>query len=160
MLSLDALKRIPLFAGVGADSVEAIWDLGEETRHDAGELIFERGNQASDMMVVESGAAELFFPLSVLGVTKEVVVERVAPGDVLAWSALVGPYARTLSGRCSESCLVRRFARDRLKALFEERPSVGYAIMESLAAVVARRLDHFQNLWIREVQAKIVRSLG
>jgi CRP-like cAMP-binding protein len=109
---------------------------------------------------LESGAAELFFPLSVLGVTKEIVVERVGPGDVLAWSALVGPYSLTLSGRCCEGCLVRRFARERLRALFEKRPSVGYAIMESLAAVVGGRLDQFQNLWIREVQSKIVDSLG
>lgn len=160
MLSVDALNQTALFVGISPEAVAELWSLGSDSNHQAGELLFERGGEARDVLVLESGAAELFFPLPVLGVTKDVIVERVGPGDVLAWSALISPFSLTLSGRCTEACVVRRFVRRDMKNLLEAHPRVGYTLMENLAAVVASRLEHFQNLWIREIQMKIVGSLG
>ncbi len=160
MLSIEAISQTPLFERIDSDAVTQLWSSGMETHHRVGELLFERGDEARELLVLEAGAAELFFPVPVLGVTKDVIVERVGPGDVLAWSALVSPCSLTLSSRCTEDCTVRRFARQALRGLMEGQPALGFVLMDNLAAVVAGRLEHFQSLWIREVQNKIVGMLG
>ena len=160
MLSIEALSQTPLFERIDRDAVAKLWSAGRETHHKVGELLFERGDEARELLVLGAGAAELFFPVPVLGVTKDVIVERVGPGDVLAWSALVSPFSLTLSGRCTEDCTVRRFARQALRDLMKDQPELGFSLMDNLAEVVAGRLEQFQNLWIREVQTKIVGMLG
>ena len=154
MLSLEALGQTSLFAGIAQGCVEGLWALGKVTHHEAGDKLFDRGSEARDLLILESGSVDLFFPVPILGAVKEVVVEHVGPGDVVAWSALVSPYALTLSARCVESGEVRALARSALTEYLKSHPEAGYQLMRNLAGVIGRRLQDFQNLWIREVQAR------
>lgn len=160
MLSIEELTQTPQFSGLDHGAVTELWTLGKDARFGAGETLFDCGSEAGHLLVLQSGAVELFFPVPVLGATKDVIVERVEAGDVLAWSALVGVHALTLSARCVEECTVRRFARDVLRAHLQAHPDVGHVVMRNLAAVIGRRLQNFQDLWIREMQARIVGMLG
>lgn len=160
MLNAEALGQSAFFVGIGSEFVAELWGRGRVAEYEAGARLFDRGDEARDVLVLESGSADLYFPVPVLGVTKEVTVERVGPGDVLAWSALVNPFQLTLSARCVEACVVRAFARDELRAHLRKHPEIGCLLMENLAGVVGRRLQHFQDLWIREVQSRIVGLLG
>ena len=159
MLSIDALKRNALFVGVGQPDVEAIWAFGKVVSYSEGDRLFERGSEANEVMVVESGSIELFFPIPILGAVKEVVVEQAGPGDVAAWSALVSPYTLTLSARGAESGQIRTLARNKLDDYCKSHPQVGYAIMNNLAGIVGHRLQDAQNLWLREMQARITGQL-
>lgn len=159
MLSIDALKQNALFVGVEQPDVKAIWAFGKVISFSEGDRIFDRGSQASEVMVVESGSIELFFPIPILGAVKEVVVEQAGPGDVAAWSALVSPFTLTLSARGAESGQMRSLARDKLGDYCKSHPQVGYAVMSNLARIVGQRLQDAQNLWLREMQARIAGQL-
>lgn len=159
MLTVDALKQIALFVGIERAEVEAIWALGKVIHYNEGDKLFDRGNEASEVLIVESGSVALFFPVPILGAIKDVEVEHAGPGDVLAWSALVSPYTLTLSARCVESGQVRSLARDRLRDYWNDRPQVGLTLMNNLAGIMGRRLQDAQNLWLREVRARIVGRL-
>ena len=155
MLSAEALGQISLFNGVGRDRVRDLWALGKVVRYEAGDRLFDRNSEARDLLILESGSVDLFFPIPILGAVKEVVVEQARPGDVVAWSALVSPHTLTLSARCVESGEVRALARESLVEYLAKSPDVGYQLMRNLAGVIGRRLQDFQNLWIREVRARL-----
>ncbi|MFQ5490515.1 MAG: Crp/Fnr family transcriptional regulator [Phycisphaerae bacterium] len=159
MLSVDALNQLALFVGIQQEDVEAIWALGKVVQHDEGDILFERGGEAHEVLVVESGSVALFFPVPILGAIKEVNVEYAGPGDLLAWSALVSPYTLTLSARCVERGQVRLLPREALVECLKGRPGAGYTLMTNLAAIIGQRLQDAQNLWLREVQARIVARL-
>jgi CRP-like cAMP-binding protein len=160
MLSVEALMQTPEFAGLDRDAVVRLWALGKVTQCRGGVEIFSRGHEARELLIVESGLVDLVFPLQVLGAEKELVVERLGPGDILGWSALINPYVLTLSARSVEACAMRTFGRAMLQAYLKEHPQVGHILMENLAALVGRRLQRFQELMIREVQTRIVGLFG
>jgi CRP-like cAMP-binding protein len=147
--------QMPLFAKIEPEAVDKLWALGRMAAYEAGQNLFDRGSEGHELLVIESGSIDLFFPITILGAAKDIVVEHLGPRDVVAWSALVTPHALTLSGRCVEQCRVRAFPREVLLEYFQKQPDVGYVFMQNLAGVIARRLHDFQNLWIREVRAKI-----
>lgn len=144
-----------MLVGIEQGAGEALWALGQPISYRAGDQLFDRGGQARDLLIIESGSIELFFPVPILGAVKEIVVERLGPHDVVAWSAVVSPHALTLSARCAAPASVRAFPRDRLLEHLREHPLAGYVFMQNLAHVIGRRLHDFQNLWIREVRARI-----
>jgi CRP-like cAMP-binding protein len=156
MLSVESLKEVSLFRGIAQDIVEELWALGRVVHYVEGDKLFDRGHEADDVLIVESGSMALFFPVPILGAVKEVVVEHAGPGDVMAWSALVSPHALTLSARCVESGAVRALARNTLSDYLKDRPQVGYQLMRNLAGVIGRRLQDLQNMWIREIEARFV----
>ena len=47
------------------------------------------------------------------------------------------------------------FDRRDLVALLESRPRMGHSVMKSLSFIIARRLRHTQELWLREVQLSL-----
>lgn len=159
MLTVDALNQISLFVGIDQRTAEDVWALGKVIHHEQGDQLFERGSEANELLIIESGSVALFFPVPILGAIKEVVVEHAGPGDLLAWSALVNPYTLTLSARCVESGAVRAFGREVLCDHLDRHSEVGQVLMRNLARVVGRRLQDFQNLWLLEVQAKIIGRL-
>lgn len=159
MLTVDALSQISLFVGIDQETVQDVWALGRVTHHEQGDRLFERGSEANEVLIVESGLVALFFPVPILGAIKEVVVEHAGPGDLLAWSALVSPYTLTLSARCVESGDVRALGREALGDHLDRHAEVGHVLMKNLARIVGRRLQDFQNLWLLEVQAKIIGRL-
>jgi|CXWL01.1.fsa_nt_gi CRP-like cAMP-binding protein len=148
--------QTPLFARIDAEAIEKLWALGRSISYEAGQGLFDRGSEGRDFLVIESGSIDLFFPITILGAAKDVVVEHLGPRDAVAWSALVAPYTLTLSGRCTEPCRVRVFPREILLKYLQEHPDVGYVFAQNLAGVIARRLHDFQNLWISEVRSKMI----
>ncbi|HEY6098447.1 MAG TPA: hypothetical protein VIW03_03395, partial [Anaeromyxobacter sp.] len=76
-------------------------------------------------------------------------------GRTLAWSALVPPHRATMSARASTDVELLGFERAPLLQLFEQRPTVGYAVMANLSRVVAGRLHELAALWVREVQRNV-----
>ncbi len=156
MLSVESLKEISLFRGIAQDVVEELWALGRVVHYVEGDKLFDRGREAGDVLIVESGSMALFFPVPILGAVREVVVEHAGPGDVMAWSALVSPHTLTLSARCVESGAVRALPRDALSDYLRDRPEAGYQLTRNLASVVGRRLQDQQNMWIREIEARLV----
>ncbi len=110
-------------------------------------------------MILQDGAVELMFPIMILGVTREVVMETKQPGDVVAWSSLVNPYQFTLSARCASDCRLVSFAREALYSFFEADPQTGYLFMRNLAGVIGRRLQTMQTIWMYELQASSTKRL-
>ncbi len=159
MKRIENLSGAAIFGGISDDEIEALCSRGRELSLTAGEDIFERGQEAREVLILRDGMVELHFPVNIMGVTRELTMETKQPGTVLAWSALVEPYRLTLAASCASACLLTGLSRDTLEAFFEQRPHVGYRFMRNLAVVIGRRLNAMQTIWLRDLQASAIKRL-
>jgi len=152
-------RQSSIFAGIPDDDVVALCAQGRTVSFEAGHVLFERGQDTEELMVLEDGAVELLFPIIILGATREVTMETKQPGSVVAWSSLVDPYRATLSARCASDCQLLSFARDALYSFFEADPHTGFLFMRNLSSVIGRRLQAMQTIWMRDLQTSAAKRL-
>jgi CRP-like cAMP-binding protein len=151
MISPELLRRYPYFAGVEEDCLKAVAAISEERTFKAGEKIFEesaelkasaqiyeKGTEASHLMILTEGQVDIAFEL-----TKErkIIVGTLAPGDLMAIAALVPPYHLTASGIAKEDgCLIQIKAPE-LRQLLEENPGLGYRLLKGVSQALLTRLN-------------------
>ena len=153
------LRQSPIFDEIPDEEVATLYALGRTVSFAAGHVLFERGQDAEELMILQYVAVELMFPITILGVRREVVMETKQPGAVVAWSSLVVPYHFTLSARCAGDCRLVNFARDALYSFFEANPHTGYLFMRNLAGVIGRRLQAMQATWMDDLRASATKQL-
>lgn len=141
-----------LFAGLDAAQLDGLLALGSRRLVPAGSELFRLGQDAECLFVVESGCMRLTMPIAVRGCEEHVLVEEIAAGQAVGWSAVVPPYRFTLTAAAHVDTQVLAFPREALRAHFAEHPDVGYAVSQNLAAGIGRRLQLFQAMWLRQMQ--------
>ena len=149
-----------VFDGIAADVVEQLCYKGRQRSLEAGHRLFDRDEDAVDLMILQEGTVDLVFPLHVLNVTREVAMDRLQPGDVVAWSALVHPYRFTLSAICATRCVLTALSRSTLEDFFETDPQTGHRFMRNLAGVIGRRLQKMQMMWMHDLQTSAAKPMS
>lgn len=155
----STLVQSVIFEDIPSDSVAAVCDCGRVKTCVAGDMLFQRGQDAEELMILQEGVVELLFPVMILGVSREVTMEAKQPGAVVAWSSLVHPYHFTLSARCASDCTLVGFTRDALYTFFETDTRTGFLFMRNLAGVIGRRLQAMQTIWMHDLQASAAKGL-
>jgi CRP-like cAMP-binding protein len=156
--AMESLTDAELFEELPPDECRALSSVGRVRAFAAGETIFRRGDDASELYFVRRGRVELTFPLQVLGETRDTRFQSLEPGRALAWSALVPPYRLTMGARATTDVQLLAFSRDALLRHFAQRPVTGFAVMSRLARVIATRLHEMAALWEREVQRDVAKT--
>ncbi len=160
MDSVLKLSRCAVFEDIAREAIEELCSLGRELSFGAGHVLFTRGQDADELMILQEGVVELLFPVQIMAVTRELTLESKKEGDLVAWSGMVRPYQFTLSARCASDCRLIGFSRDTLHAYFEKEPRTGFLFMRNLAGVIGRRLQAMQAIWLHDLQASAVKPLG
>lgn len=155
-----SLSDCPIFEDIDPGVVDALCTRGRVLTFDAGDMLFERGQDAGELMLLREGVVELVYPVEIMGVTRNVTMQRKEPGDVVAWSAMVRPYRFTLSARCASHCTLVALSREGLHGFFETDSHTGYLFLRNLADVIGRRLQAMQTIWMHDIQSSAVRRLG
>lgn len=159
MENIRKLSKSAIFEDISPEAIEELCACGRTLSLEEGHRLFDLGEDANELMILEDGAVELFFPVRVIGVTRELTLERKQVGDVVAWSALISPHRFTLSARCASKCVLACLSREDLHDHFDTDPEVGYLFMRNLAGVIGKRLNNMQDVWVRELQSSAVERL-
>ena len=157
---MDVVRKLslaPIFEGIPHDSIGELYSRGRDLSFEAGHPLFERGQQARELMILLDGVVELIFPVHIIGVSRDLTMETMQAGSVVAWSSLVSPYQFTLSARCASRCELTGISREVLEEFFEARPDVGYSFMRNLAGVIGRRLQSMHTLWVNDLQSRAMK---
>lgn len=155
-----SLLQSAVFEDISEEVVQGLCSRGRVVSFDAGQKLFERGESADELIILQSGVVELLFPVQIMGVSRDVTMEVKQAGDIVAWSSLVKPYRLTVSARCASTGTLTSVSRQELLAFFETDPQTGYLFMRNLAGVIGRRLQAMQTLWAHDLQASAAKRLG
>lgn len=149
-----------LLNGLSSAEVKQVLELGTRLIVPSGTSLFQLGDAADRLFLIERGRIRLTLPMQVRGREQDIFVEERSPGQAVGWSALIPPYQFTLTATASLlDAEVIALPREPLLKHFAANPAAGYKIALNLAVVIGHRLQLFQTMWLREVQRTVeVRS--
>ncbi len=152
MNTVQILKRCELFLGLEDNDLQKIVELPscQEKTYQAEETIFEAGEQAKQLYVLEEGQVHLVvkIPINSSGSPEQTVVRTITKGGVFGWSALVPPYVRTMSAVLQKCSNVMTISGNELRSLFDQDPGLGYEVMNGLVRIIGSRVWNIKKLLI------------
>jgi len=128
----QALREIPFFAGLAAQDLSSIVQVGEQVSFEAGSNIVEAGDRGDAMYVILAGSAEVD-----VGGRFHVL----KAGSVFGEMALLSSKKRMASVKAAEPLEALRIPGDGFREFLLSHPSVSVAMLESMA----ERLREVQN---------------
>ena len=138
------LKTIPAFAALEESHVERLARLARMGAVKANEQIDIQGRPAEKFYILISGRLGVVLDLD-LGVSKKsYIVTTLGPGDMFAWSGMVGNPHYTAGSRALTDCSFVEFTVAELLREFEADPQLGYTVMRLVAQTIASRLRAMQ----------------
>jgi CRP-like cAMP-binding protein len=141
-----------LLKGLSEEEAARFLALGTKTHLAGRQTLFRLGTEADKAYVVLRGRIALTLPIRIRGGEEEVVVEEMQPGETVGWSGLVPPHRFTLNATAAIDSELLGFPRASVLEHFRAHPDVGHTVTRNLAAVIGRRLQVFQTMWLREMQ--------
>lgn len=140
----EFLKGIKGFSRLEDEEIERIARIAKLKTVKAGESVDVQGEPATKFYILVSGRMAVVLTLD-FGVAHQTYqVTTLGPGDMFAWSGLVGNPHYTAGSRAVTPCSYLEFEVSELERLFEENPKLSYVMMRLVAETVADRLRHIQ----------------
>lgn len=137
MSLLDGISQSDFLRGIPSELRARLAHLAHPKTFPAGAVLFVEGNVHSEFHVVIEGRVRLDMLVPRRG---RIPILTAGPGDVLAWSALVGNSVMTSTAVALEAVKTAAFPGDQLTALCDSEHGVGYHVMRQLASALSRRL--------------------
>jgi len=136
-----ALAKFELFMWLTDEELEKVASLSREESFAAGISIMAEGSTATDLYMVEEGQVRVEMSLSVYpGLVQDALVEIIPKGEPFGWSAVIGSRVYTMTARAMEQVKVIAIDGEKLLALFNKNPDIGFKVMEGLVSVVSQRV--------------------
>lgn len=138
------IKGISGFDRLEESELERVARIAELKSVKAGEAVDVQGEPADKFYILVSGRLAVVLTLD-FGVTHQTYqLMTLGPGQMFAWSGLVGNPHYTAGSRAISDCSFLEFDVRELERLFEEDPKLGYVMMRLVAQTIASRLRHMQ----------------
>jgi CRP/FNR family cyclic AMP-dependent transcriptional regulator len=138
---LAELLCLPIGRALGLAHLERLAAIGVSESHEQGVELFHEGEPADMLRIVVEGriALELALP----GRPPRIVAS-LSRGDLLGWSALLGPSSGmaswTATARATKASICLAFPGAEVRRLCEQDHELGYYLMQHAFTVVAHRL--------------------
>jgi len=165
MVTFEQLDQIEAFDGLDDERLTAIKSICEKIKFNRGDKLFTEGDPAKHVWFVMDGKVELRFELpDGRPTSSDHTIETHDAGDeprkkILGWSCFVPPYKMRLSAYCTtRTCEIIRIPSDKLIALFEKDPLLGYRFLNYLVKVVGFRFQQFQEEIAKDKGACLLHS--
>ncbi|MDO8687296.1 MAG: cyclic nucleotide-binding domain-containing protein [Dehalococcoidales bacterium] len=148
----QALRQCNVFSSLDDTALEQIASLAVEKQYEAGTTIFNEGDNADELLVLQEGEAVLQITVRdvVKQVNKRITVDITNRNSIVGWSAIVEPYSYTLTAVCLQKTRVLSIDGIKLRELLLDNKLVGYEILKELVKVVASRLNDTRQVLINE----------
>jgi signal transduction histidine kinase len=139
----EALKSSEIFQGLTDEELDKLLPLCREQLYEEGAVMFCEGEQCNYVQTLKSGKVALETELTISrSAAERATIDVLSEGSSFCWSALMEPHILTSSGRCLEKTEIIALDGEKLKALLDENPQMGYKVANNLVKVVASRLQH------------------
>uniref|UniRef100_A0A7C4GH15 Crp/Fnr family transcriptional regulator n=1 Tax=candidate division WOR-3 bacterium TaxID=2052148 RepID=A0A7C4GH15_UNCW3 len=140
----EFLRSIQGFDQLSAAEIDRVAGLAELKTVKAGQPIDVQGEPARMFGILVAGRLGVVLDLD-FGVAKQTYqVAAIGPGEMFAWSGLVGNPHYTAGSKAITDCRYLEFDAAKLRALLDEDPKLGYVFMRLAAQTIASRLRHMQ----------------
>ena len=149
MPSINELKSYTFFQGLPDVFLEKIRKLCREDVLQNQEIIFEEGEKAEKIYVLQKGAVTIQIRLKKY---QDVIISTIEEkGELFGWSALVEPKKYSATVRCLKETTVCSIRTDDLESWFKDDPLMGFMFMKRIAGLIDNRLFSMRERLIRSI---------
>ncbi|MEJ2236354.1 MAG: cyclic nucleotide-binding domain-containing protein [Syntrophobacterales bacterium] len=154
MVEANELARFYLFSIFSKEQLEEIAEITEKKTYKKHDHVYERGDRAKHLFVVNEGLVSLrrFEPGDDVGIA----FEMRESGGLFGAASFMHPQHYTLTAVCLEDAEVMAIDADKLSALCEKDTAVGYNLMLKIAQVYFERYKTAKRNLYGMVQAPTV----
>lgn len=133
----DLLKALNFAADLPEPMLDELARVAAVVDFPAGETLFQEGSENHSLFVVERGRVGLDMYVPGRG---RIRILSVGPGEVLAWSALLGDGVMTVSAEALESTRAIALPAREVLELCRTNNEIGFRVMRGMAVALAQRL--------------------
>ena len=137
LAAAESLHQIDLLRGLNEEERQKLKNLGAIERYEPHIVIFSEGAEAGNFYLLEEGQVSIESRLS-RGLRFPIMA--VSPGQAFGWSALVVPHQYTATAMSLSQVRVIAIPKEAMLEMMRANPSLGLAIMEKVASIVASRV--------------------
>ena len=137
MSRLELIRQSDFLRGIPAELEVRLEEIAKSRNYAVGEVLFSEGAAHHHFSVISKGHVRLEMFVPGRG---RVAILTAGPGEVLAWSALVGNSVMTATAIPLDAVQTVDFPGQDLQRLCETNHEIGYHIMRQLATSLSRRL--------------------
>jgi CRP-like cAMP-binding protein len=138
MATAEELRRYTVFEALSDEQREKVAALSHHVVFEAGERIFDEGQEAGKLWLIRAGRVTLDVELPG---ARPIVIQTIGRGDVLGWSWLMPPYRWHFGATASERVEADEIDAARLRDMADADPAFGYPLMRVLFSSVLSRLN-------------------
>jgi CRP-like cAMP-binding protein len=148
MLSRKDLKQIVLLGHLTDEMLDKIVPITDLLIFNEKEFVFQQGEKADRFYMLQQGKVILE-----LTVTDKLTisVSAIKPGYSFGWSAMLEDERYTVNALCSEPSRILSLREEKLKALLEQDPSMGYIMSQRLLVIMKKRYDIRTEQFIKTI---------
>jgi len=134
---VEKLGHLQFTATLPESVREALAGIATERTASQGELLCREGESIDELALIQRGHVGLDMFVPGRG---QVRVLTLGPGEILAWSAIVGSHGATATGIAVEETKAIVFHQKDFIRLCESNHEVGYLLMRELSKAISKRL--------------------
>lgn len=156
MSVLDLLKAAdpPFFRALAAEDREALAGRMVRRRHEAREVLFQRGDAAEDLIVVVSGRLKVS-----VGTAdgREFAFRAAERGETIGEIAVLDGGTRTADVTAAEPSEVLAVSRAAFLDLLDRRPGFARAVMAELCRRLRETSDQLESIALHRIETRLAR---
>ncbi|MFA4836493.1 MAG: cyclic nucleotide-binding domain-containing protein [Dehalococcoidia bacterium] len=138
---IEALQRCELFSKVDEANIKQISTLCEIENYKAGDTVVTQGEFGTRIYLIAEGQVALVRSVNLGGRQGTMTVDLLGKGRGLGWSSLLcEPCSASASAVCQKPAKIVSLEGAALRAMLEEKPDLGFIVMDKLAHVLGHRL--------------------
>jgi len=155
-MSIDLLRRCPLFAGLKEEDLKRIRAIASLKKVQKKEILFSDGEEARGFYVILSGKIKLY-KVSVEG--KEQILHIVSAPDAFAEAALFLEGSYPAFAEALTDCQLLFFPKRDFIRLIEKNPQLSINMIVTLSHYLKRFTSLIEELSLKEVSSRVAKYL-
>lgn len=132
-----ALEQIAQLHRLDAATWKYLIGQAQQRDCEAGEVLFDEGDFNPNLFLLISGHVDLLMKVTGRGWVK---ILTLAPGDIIAWSAVLSAGRMTCRATCTTGCRLIYWRQELLDAVCRSQPEFAYEWMRFIATALSQRL--------------------
>lgn len=152
----ELLPQVPLFASLGSDDLERLSSRLQSRRLARGEVIFQRGDDGTDLYLIQKGEVTIRLSSSE---GKEVTLALLRRGDSFGELALLDNEPRSTDAVAREETWLLSLRQEDFQRFLEERPQVVPDLLANLSRMVRRVTQTVHDASFLDARARLARVL-
>jgi len=132
---MSVIESSTLFQGFREETLAKVLEAMERRSYPAGAFIFQGGEPADYLYLLDQGRVRLRF-----GQSGQVAYALNEAGDVFGWSSMVNQKEYTLSAQSVSAVSVARFEKNQLLQILENDAPSGMTFFRHLGELIGQRL--------------------